>query len=101
MIEAVDHDEERDHHRQEVERQADAVDTDEVTALDNRDPRRLSNKLHRSGLTKVESEQREDADQKRCPRGDQGDHLDECILALRHEQHYGNADERQECADAQ
>ena len=46
MVEAVDHDEQCDHHRQDVERQADAIETDEVTALDERNPLVLGNELH-------------------------------------------------------
>ena len=46
MVEAVNHDEQCDHHRQDVERQADAIETDEVTALDQRNPLVLSNELH-------------------------------------------------------
>ena len=46
MVEAVDHNEQGDHHRQDVERQADAIETDEVTALDERNPFMIGNELH-------------------------------------------------------
>ena len=46
MVEAVDHDEQCDHHRQDVERQADSIEADEVTALDERNPLVLGNELH-------------------------------------------------------
>ncbi len=38
VVPAVDHHEERDRHRQDVERQADAVDADRVVGVDHRDP---------------------------------------------------------------
>ena len=39
VVPGVDSDQERDHHRQEVQRQADAVETDRVVGLDHADPR--------------------------------------------------------------
>ena len=45
VVPRVDHHEERDGHRQEVERQADAVETDRVVGVDHRDPLRVDEEL--------------------------------------------------------
>ena len=101
VIQAVDHDEERDHHRQEVQGQADAVYSDEVAALDHRDPCRIGDELHGTRIAEVEACQREHTDGQGRTRGNQSDRLDQTLLRLRHDQHQGHAEHRQERADTE
>ena len=49
LFQRVDHHEERDDHRQEVQRQADAVEPDRVVRLDHLDPARSTEELQLLG----------------------------------------------------
>jgi hypothetical protein len=88
VVPAVDHHEHRDHHRQEVQRQADAVDADVISALDHRDPVRLGDELHLAGLVVVELRQRVHADRQRRECRQQRDRFVQLFLCLGDEQHH-------------
>ena len=94
MVEAVDDDEERDDHREEVQRQADSVEADEVGALDQRDPLGLGDELHRPCLIEIESQERVHADCERCHGGEDCDGLHHPFLGLRYEHHEHHSHQR-------
>ena len=101
VVPRVDHDEERDAHRQEVQRQADAVETDGVARLDDRNPLSVDSELQRAPtiwMAVVEQHQGDDADNQRCASGDDADALDTGLVVLGPEHHDEHADERQEGA---
>ena len=58
VVPRVDHHQQGDDHRQEVERQADAVEADRVVGVDRPDPRRGGEELQLAGLAVVELDQR-------------------------------------------
>jgi hypothetical protein len=99
MVPRVDHHEHRDDHGEEVQRQADPVDADEVRGLYDRDPVGLGDELHLAGLAVVELDHGEDAHGKRGHCRAETHRLVQRLLALRDEEHDENADERQERAD--
>jgi len=101
VIEAVDDDEKGDHHAEEIQREADAVEADEVAALDERDPLGIGDELHRAGLREVEAQQRDDADDHGCNRRGERHELDRRFLRTRYDDEDCGAEERQERADAQ
>ena len=101
VVPGVDHHEERDGHRQEVERQADAVEPDRVVRVDHRDPLGVDEELQLLRFAVVELDQRDDADGERGAGGGDADRLDQRLLAARDEQHDQHAEQRQEDADAQ
>ena len=94
VIEAVDHDEQRDHHRQEVQRQADSVEADEVRTLDERNPLGVGDELHRPRLIEVEAQECEHPDGESRHGGEDGNGLDHLFLGLRHEHHEHNSHQR-------
>jgi hypothetical protein len=101
VLPAVDHHQEGDRHRQEVQRQADAVEADRVVRVDHRDPLGVDEELQLLGLAVVEGEERDDADRERGAGGRDADELHGRLVAARDEHHHEHADERQEGADGQ
>ena len=101
MVPRIDHHEQCDHHRQEVQRQADAVDAYEIGAPNYRNPIGLSNKLHLTRIAKVELQQRVHADSNSGDRRQQCDQLDQLLFAPWHNKQHKYADDRQERADAE
>jgi hypothetical protein len=90
-----------DEHRQEVQRQADAVETDGVGRLDRPDPVVGGEELLLGALAVVELCQRVDADKQGGRRSHDRGALDHCLFALWDEQHHQHAGQRQERAEAQ
>ena len=73
VVPRVDHHQHGDDHRQDVQRQADAVEADRVRGLDRLDPLVGGEELQLLALVVVELDQRVDADGQRGDRGDEGD----------------------------
>ena len=101
VVPRVDDDEERDEHRQDVERQADAVEADRVVRLDDVDPLLVDRELERAGPVVVEHRQRPDADRERGAGRQDRDLLVELLLRAGDEQHHEHADHRQERAEGE
>ena len=57
VVPGVDHDKQRHHHRQEVQRKADSVETDRVVRLDDGDPLAVNEELQILALTKIKTQQ--------------------------------------------
>ena len=101
VVPRVDHHEERDAHRQEVQRQADAVKADGVSRPDHFNPFGVDRELELLALSVVKLNERVDADQQGRSSGRDADGLDAGLIVLRPEHHDERADERQERADGQ
>ena len=101
VVPRVDHHEHGDDHRQEVQRQADAVEADGVPALDDRDPLRVGEELQLLRLVVVELGERVHAHAQRGHRREHRHLLVQQFLCLGDEEHHQHTGQRQECAEAQ
>ena len=101
VVPGVDHHEERDAHRQEVQREADAVKADRVTGADHFNPLGVDGELQFFALGVVELRERVDAHEQCCPRRGDANALDAGLVVLGPEHHHQHTDERQEGAERQ
>ena len=101
VVPGVDHHQNRDDHRQDVERQAHSVESDRVVARDDLDPLGVGEELQRSRLVVVELGEGVDADSQGGHCGREGHQLVQLLVGLGNEQHHQHTDHRQECADGQ
>ena len=101
VVPAVDHHQYGDDHRQQVQRQADAIEADRVRGANRLDPAMRGEELQLLALAVVELERGDNANGKRGERGTDRDRLGGVDVLLGDEQHQQYAHQRQEGAEAE
>ena len=99
VIPGVDHHQHRDHHAEDVQRQAEPVDSNGVVAVDHFDPRSVGKELQLARTAVVELRQGVHAHHQCGKCGQQRGLLQQQFFALGDEHHDEHTGERQEGAD--